>query len=115
MFGDMDSEDTDITKLETEATKDLCQQAAQAEEESTISAHSPIPKDKVTQVLITSILIPNEFRILAKSLLEIENVKEKSARNPTKKITQFFYTCCVWPLCSEQAIYDDTQPQMSQH
>ena len=93
MFRDMDLKDIDITKLETEATKELHRQATKAEEDS-ISVHSPIPKDKVTWVLITSIPIPNEFRIPAKSLPETENVKEKSAKNPAKKITSY-YTCRV--------------------
>ena len=92
MFRDMDPKDIDIAKLETDATKELCRQAAKAEEDS-ISAHSPIPKDKVTLVLITSIPIPNEFRIPAESLPETENVKEKSTKNLAKKVTHFYYTC----------------------
>ena len=109
MFGDIDLEDIDIAKLETEATKELCQQATKAEEDSTISAHGPIPKDKVTWVLITSIPIPNEFGILAKNLPETENVKEKSTKNPAKKIMCFYYACC---LCSLSA---QNKPSMMTH
>ena len=108
MFGDMDLKDIDITKLETEATKELCQQAAKAEEDS-VSVHSSIPKDKVTQVLITSIPIPNEFGIPAKSLPETENVKERSAKNPAKKVTRFYYACHV---CGHSA---QNKPSMMTH
>ena len=52
MFRDMDLKDIDIAKLETEATKELRQQATKAEEDL-VSAHGSIPKDKVTRVLIT--------------------------------------------------------------
>ena len=114
MFGDMDLKDIDITQLETEATKELCQQAAKAEENS-VSAHSSIPKGKVTPVLITSIPIPNTFRIPAKSLPETENVKEISTKNLAKKVTHFYYTCHV---CSHSAQNNPsmmTHMQMSQH
>ena len=109
MFRDMHLKDIDIAELKTEATKELHHQATQAEEDSTISVHSPIPKDKVIWVLITSIPIPNEFRILAKSLPETENMKEKSAKNPAKKITHFYYTCCV---CGHSA---QNKPSMMTH
>ena len=106
MFRDMDLEDIDIAKLETEVTKELHQQATKAEEDS-ISTHGPIPKDKVTWVLITSILFPNEFRIPAESFTE--NVKEKSAKNPAKKVMHFFYACRV---CSHSA---QNKPSMMTH
>ena len=94
MFGDMDLKDIDIIELVTEATKELCQQAAKAEEDS-VSADSSIPKDKVTRVLITSIPIPNEFGVPVESLPETEDVKERSAKNPAKKVTHFYYACHV--------------------
>ena len=108
MFGDMDLKDIDIAKLETEATKELHQQATKAEEDS-VSVHGPIPKDKVTQVLITSILIPNEFRIPPEGLPETENMKERSAKNPAKKVTHFYYACHV---CGHSA---QNEPSMMTH
>ena len=109
MFRDMDLKDIDIAKLETEATKELHWQAAQAEEDSTISVHGPIRKDKVTRVLITFIPIPNKFGILAESLPETENMKEKSTKNPAKKIMHFYYACHV---CSHSA---QNKPSMMMH
>ena len=44
----MDLEDIDITELESEATKGLCQETAKAEEASAVLEHGPIPKDEVT-------------------------------------------------------------------
>ena len=93
MFGDMDLDDIDIGELETEATKELQKEAATAEEASVVTEHRPIPADKITQVFITSIPIPIEFRIPPEILPKLENVKEKSAKNLAKKITQFYYNC----------------------
>ena len=107
MFWDMTLEDIDITELESEATKELHQEAAKAEGASVAIEHGPIPTDTIMWVFITSILIPIEFRIPPKSIPETENIKEKFTKNPAKKITHFYYTCHMWPFSSKQAINDD--------
>ena len=105
----MDFEDIDIAELETEATKGLCQEAAKAEEARAVLEHGPIPKDKVTQVVITSIPIPNEFGIPVESLPKTENIKERSMKNPAKKITRFYYNYCI---CGHSA---QNKPSMMTH
>ena len=92
----MDFEDIDIAELETEATKGLCQEAAKAEEASTVLEQGLIPKDKVTRVAITSFPIPNEFEIPVESFPETENIKEISTKNPAKKLTRFYYNSCIY-------------------
>ena len=52
MFDDLDLEDIDLEQLETDATKALRKEAAKAEEVGVMAAHSPIPADKITHVVI---------------------------------------------------------------
>ena len=88
MFGDLDLEDLDPEELETTATKNLCQAAAQAEEASVSQEHGPIPADKVTHIEVRTTPVPIEFGIPKISVPESENVKIPSIANPAKKIKQ---------------------------
>ena len=90
MFGDLDIDDIDILELETETTKGLCEGAEMAETASVVAETGVIPKDKITRVYITSLPVPHEFGIPPDSLPETENVKERSTKNPTKKVTKFY-------------------------
>ena len=109
MFGNMDLEDIDISELELEATKGLHQGAAKVKEASVAKEHGLIPADKITQVSITSIPIPTEFSIPPESIPEMENIKERSTKNPAKKVTCFYYTCCI---CGHSA---QNKPSMMTH
>ena len=91
MFGDLDIEDIDISELESETTKELRKEAEAAETSSKTMEGGTIPK--VTRVLVTSLPVPTELGIPLESLPETENVKERSSRNPAKKITKFYYAC----------------------
>ena len=95
MFGDMDLEDIDISELESETTEELHQEAAKAEEVSVASEHGSILTD--------------EFGIPPESILEMENIKETSTKNPAKKITHFYYTCHT---CGHSA---QNKPSMKTH
>ena len=101
MFGDLDIEDIDISELETKATKGLCKEAEMAETASVVAETGAIPKDKITRVCITSLPVPHEFGIPPDSLPKTENVKERSTKNPAKKVTKFYYACHFCPHSSQ--------------
>ena len=109
MFGDLDPEDIDPEKLETNAIKALHQKATEAEEAAISTEHGPIPADKITCIPITLVPIPVEFRIPEASLPKTENVKMPSTKNPAKKVTCFYYCCKV---CSHSP---QNKPSMMTH
>ena len=101
MFGDMDMDDINISKLEAETTRNLHKEAEMAEAASIATETRAIPKDKITRVYITSLPVPPEFRIPPQSLPETENVKERSVKNPAKKVIRFYYICRFCPHSSQ--------------
>ena len=98
LFGE--PEDIDPEQLETETTKTLHQQATEAEEAAMKAKHGPLPTNGVTRITITSVPIPIEFGIPEANLPEMENIKAPSTKNPTKKVTHFYYRC---QLCSHNS------------
>ena len=76
---------------------------------SVVAETRAIPKDKITNVYVTSLPIPHEFGIPADSLPKTENVKERSAKNPLKKVMKFYYTCQFCPHSSQN------KPSMMMH
>ena len=100
MFGDLDIDDIDISELDTKTTKGLHEGAEMAETTSIVAETGAIPKDKITRVYITSLPVPHEFGIPPDSLPKTENVKERSTRNPAKKVTKCYYACC---FCSHSS------------
>ena len=101
MFGDMDMDDIDLSKLEVETTQNLHKEAETAEAASTAIETGAISKDKILRVYVTSLPVPPEFRLPPQSLPEMENVKERSVKNPAKKVTRFYYICCLCPHSSQ--------------
>ena len=97
MFGDMDMDDIDISKLEAETTQNLHKEAETAEAASIATETGAIPKDKIMRVYVNSLPVPPEFRIPPQSLPETENVKERSVKNPAKKVMRFYYICHLYP------------------
>ena len=97
MFGEMDIEDIDLSKMETETTRDLCREAEAAEAASTAVETGATSKDKITRVYVTSLPVPLEFGIPPQNLPETESVKKKSAKNPAKKVIRFYHTSCLCP------------------
>ena len=97
MFGEMDIEDIDLSEKETETTRDLCREAEAAEAASTAVETVATSKDKITRVYVTSLPVPLEFGIPSQNLPETESIKERSSKNPAKKVTKFYYTCRLCP------------------
>ena len=113
MFGDLGIDDIDISELETETTKGLCEEAEMAETASVIAKTGAISKDKITRVYITSLPVPHEFGIPPDSLPKTENVQERSTKNPTQKVTRFYYA--LSPFITKQTRHDDAHPQMHEY
>ena len=86
MFRDVDVDYLDPQQLETDVTKTLHHEAAQAEEASVSKEHGAIPKDKVTHIIVRTTPVPIECGIPVISIPESENVKLPSAANPAKKV-----------------------------
>ena len=101
MFGDMDMDDINLSKLEAETTRNLRKAAEMAEAASTATETRAISKDKITRVYVTSLTVPPEFGIPPQSLPEMENVKERSVKNPAKKVARFYYICHLCPHSSQ--------------
>ena len=104
MFGEMDIEDIDLSEMETETTRDLCKEAEVAETASTAVETGATSKDKTTRVYVTSLPVPLEFGIPSKNLPETESIKERSSKNPAKKVTKFYYTCHLCPHSSQNKV-----------
>ena len=101
MFGEMDIEDIDLSEMETETTQNLCREAEAAEAASTAVEIGATSKDKTMRVYVTSLPVPLEFRIPSQNLPETESIKERSSKNPAKKVTKFYYTCRLCPHSSQ--------------
>ena len=68
-------------------------EAEAAEAASTVAETGATSKDKITRVYVTSLPVPLEFGIPSQNLPETESIKERSSKNPAKKVTKFYYTC----------------------
>ena len=101
MFGEMDIEDIDLSKMEMETTRDLRKEAEATEAASTAVETGATSKDKMTRVYVTSLPVPLEFGIPSQNLPETESIKERSSKNPAKKVTKFYYTCRLCPHSSQ--------------
>ena len=101
MFGEMDIEDIDLSEMETETTHDLHREAEAAEATSTVAETGATSKDKIMRVYVTSLPVPLEFGIPSQNLPETESIKERSSKNPAKKVTKFYYTCHLCPHSSQ--------------
>ena len=87
--------------METETTRDLRKEAEAAEAASTAVETGATSKDKTTRVYVTSLPVSLEFGIPPQNLPETESIKERSSKNPAKKVTKFYYTCRLCPHSSQ--------------
>ena len=91
MFGDLD--EPDMEELETDTMKGLCEQVAAAEKADVEVTEEPVPAGGVTHVVITSLPVPIEFGLQPEMYPKTDPVKELSKKDPTKKVTRFYYAC----------------------
>ena len=104
MFGEMDIEDIDLSEMETDTTRELRKEAEAAEAASTVAETGATSKDKIMRVYATSLPVPLEFGILSQNLPETESIKERSSKNPAKKVTKFYYACRLCPPSSQNKV-----------
>ena len=95
--------------------KALHWEATKAEEASVAAEHGPVPSDAITCVLVITTPIPIKFGIPKASLPETENVKMPSAKNPAKKVTQFYYSCKICSHSSQNKVSMMTHTQRCVH
>ena len=88
-----DLDEPDLEELETETMKQMCAQAASAEEANIISIEGAIPKDGITKITVTSLPVPLEFGLKPEMQSKTDPVREISIKDPTKKVMRFYYTC----------------------
>ena len=93
MFGNMD--EPELQEFEGSVTRALRAEAAAAEEASVAKEEGSIPADKVTRIIIRSLPVPPEIGIPPQSLPETECVKERSKKNPAKKVSRYYYNCKI--------------------
>ena len=86
-----------------------------AETASVVAETGAIPKDKITRVYITCLPVPHKFEIPPDSLPKTENVKERSTKNPTKKVTKLYYAChfCLHSLQNKPSMVTHTHKCMN--
>ena len=109
MFGNLDPRKVDPEQLESKTTKILRREAAKAKEMAAAAIHGPIRANQITRVPITAASLPAKFGIPPESLPETESVKEASSRNPTKRVTKFYYTCRICQHSSKNKVSMLTQ------
>ena len=91
-FSNLD--EPELEGLETEIMKQMCPQAALSEEADIISEEGAISKGGVTKIMVTSLPVPLEFGLKPEMQPETDPVREIGKKDPTKKVTIFYYACC---------------------
>ena len=74
--------------------KSVCEQAGVAEKMDVETTQGPIPTGGVTHVVVTNLPVPIEFSLQPEMYPETDSVKEPSKRDPTKRVTKFYYVFC---------------------
>ena len=105
MFGDLD--EPDLEESETDTMKGLPEQVADAEKADVEVTEGPIPAGGVTRVVITSLPVPIEFGLQPEMYPKTNPVKELSKKDPTKKVTRFYYAChkCLHSSQNKPSMY----------
>ena len=99
MFGDQDKPDLEGFKSET--MKKMWAEVTAAEKVDIAATEGPIPSGSITRMVVTSLPVPLEFGLQPKMCPETESVKEPSKKDPFKRVTKFYYTCCKCPHSSQ--------------
>ena len=89
----------------------MWEEAATAEKTDIAAAEGPTPSGNITHMVVTSLPVPLEFGLQPKIYPETESVKEPSKKDPSKRVTKFYYGCCRCPRSSQNkpSMYTHTQ------
>ena len=99
MFGDQD--EPDLEGLELETMKEMQKEATTAEKADIVATEGPIPSGSITHMVVTSLPVPLEFGLQPEMCPKTELVKEPSKKDPSKRVTKFYYACCRCPHSSQ--------------
>ena len=97
MFGDQDN----LEGLESETMKEMREEATAAEKADIAATEGPIPSGSITRMVVTSLPVPLEFGLQPEMCPETKSVKEPSKKDPSKRVTKFYYACCKCPHSSQ--------------
>ena len=99
MFGDQD--EPDLEGLESEAMKERREEAATAKEADIVATEGPTLSRNITRMVVTSLPVPLEFGLQPKMYPETKSIKEPSKKDPSKRVTKFYYGCRKCPHSSQ--------------
>ena len=99
MFGDQD--EPDLEGLESETMKEMWEEATAAKKANIAATEGPIPFGSITRMVVTSLPVPLEFGLQPEMCPETESVKEPSKKDPSKRVTKFYYVCRRCPHSSQ--------------
>ena len=99
MFGDQDQ--PDLEGLESEAMKEMREEATTAKMADIAATEGPIPSWSITCMVVTSLPVPLEFGLQPEMCPKTKSVKEPRKKDPSKRVTKFYYACCKCPHSSQ--------------
>ena len=99
MFGDQD--EPDLEGLESETMKEMREEETAAKKADIAATEGPIPSGSVTRMVVTSLPVPLEFGLQPEMCPKTESVKEPSKKDPSKRVTKFYYACHRCPHSSQ--------------
>ena len=91
MFGNQD--EPDLEGLESGTMQEMWGEAATAEKANLVATEGPIHSGGITRTVVTSVPVPLEFGLQPEMCPETELVKEPSKKDPSKRVTKFYYMC----------------------
>ena len=91
----------DLEGLESETMKEMREEATTAEKADIAATEGPIPSGSITRMVVTSLPVPLEFGLQPEMCPKTESVKEPSKKDPSKRVTKFYYVCCKCPHSSQ--------------
>ena len=109
MFGDQD--EPDLEGLELETMKEMREEATTAKKANIAATEGPTPSGNITRMVVTSLPVPLEFGLQPEMYPETELVKEPSKKDPSKRVTKFYYVCrrCLHSSQNKPSMYTHTQ------
>ena len=99
MFGDQD--EPDLEGLESETMKEMWEEATTAKRADIAATEGPTPSGNITRMVVTSLPVPLEFGLQPEMYPKTKLVKEPSKKDPSKRVTKFYYGCRRCPHSSQ--------------
>ena len=98
-FGDQD--EPNLEGLESGTMQEMREEAAATKKADLAATEGPIPFGGITRMVVTSLSVSLEFGLQPEMCPETESVKEPSKKDPSKRVTKFYYMCRRCPHSSQ--------------